>query len=205
MYVVADTLPAGAFSNPVFQLHALSLVDGHEMFGGPVQIAASVPGTGAGSNNGTIAFDASQQLQRPGLMLANGELYVGFGSHADAGNYQGWMLEYNPSTLQADGGLQQRAKRAAGGILAVGACPRDRRQWNLSPSPEMATGTACIQLRRIVASSFRRRSFSARLVHSTGMEQPQRSGLGSWIGWNDIDSGHQLSAHAAVSRECCIW
>ena len=36
LYVVADTLPAGAFSNPVFQLHALSLVDGHEMFGGPV-------------------------------------------------------------------------------------------------------------------------------------------------------------------------
>jgi uncharacterized protein (TIGR03437 family) len=101
IYVAADTLPPGASSEPVFQLHALSLVDGHEMFGGPVEIAASVPGTGAGSNNGTIAFDASQQLQRPGLMLANGELYMAFGSHADAGNYQGWMLEYNPATLQA--------------------------------------------------------------------------------------------------------
>jgi uncharacterized protein (TIGR03437 family) len=101
MYVVANTLPPGAFSNPVFQLHALSLVDGHEMFGGPVQIAASVPGTGAGSSNGTIDFDAFQQLQRPGLMLANGELYIAFGSHADAGNYQGWMLQYNPSTLTA--------------------------------------------------------------------------------------------------------
>jgi uncharacterized protein (TIGR03437 family) len=101
MYVVADTLPPGAFSNPVFQLHALSLVDGHEMFGGPVDIAASVPGNGAGSNNGTIAFDAFEQLQRPGLMLANGELYIAFGSHADAGLYQGWMLEYNPATLQA--------------------------------------------------------------------------------------------------------
>jgi len=101
MYVVADTLPPGAFSNPVFQLHALSLVDGHEMFGGPVQVAASVSGTGAGSSDGKIDFDASQQLQRPGLMLANGELYMAFGSHADAGNYQGWMLQYNPSTLQA--------------------------------------------------------------------------------------------------------
>jgi uncharacterized protein (TIGR03437 family) len=101
MYVVADTLPPGAFSNPVFQLHALSLVDGHEMFGGPVQVAASVPGTGAASSNGTIDFDASQQLQRPGLMLANGELYIAFGSHADAGNYQGWMLQYSPTTLQA--------------------------------------------------------------------------------------------------------
>jgi uncharacterized protein (TIGR03437 family) len=101
MYVVANILPPGAFSSPIFQLHALSLIDGHEMFGGPVQVAASVPGTGAGSTNGTIAFDAFQQLQRPGLMLANGELYIAFGSHADAGNYQGWMLEFNPATLQA--------------------------------------------------------------------------------------------------------
>ncbi len=100
LYVVADTLPSGDLGNPVFQLHALSLVDGHEMFGGPVQITASVPGMGAGSNNGTIVFDAFWQLQRPGLTLANGILYVAFGSHADAGNYQGWILEYNASTLQ---------------------------------------------------------------------------------------------------------
>jgi uncharacterized protein (TIGR03437 family) len=100
IYVVSDNLPAGAFSNPVFQLHALSLVDGHEMFDGPVEIAASVPGTGAGSSQGTVALTASQQLQRPGLMLANDILFIGFGSHADAGNYQGWMLAYNPSTLQ---------------------------------------------------------------------------------------------------------
>jgi uncharacterized protein (TIGR03437 family) len=100
LYVVADTLPDPASGNPVFQLHALSLVDGHEMYGGPVQIAASVSGTGAGSSNGTIAFDAFWQLQRPGLMLANGILYVAFGSHADTGNYQGWMLAYRASTLQ---------------------------------------------------------------------------------------------------------
>jgi hypothetical protein len=92
-------LPPGFQQSGVSIARAV-LVDGHEMFGGPVQIAASVPGTGAGSNNGTIAFDAYWQLQRPGLMLANGVLYIAFGSHADAGNYQGWMLAYNPSTLK---------------------------------------------------------------------------------------------------------
>jgi uncharacterized protein (TIGR03437 family) len=100
IYVVTDILPPGAFSTPVFQLHALSLVDGHEMFGGPVDTAASVPGTGAGSNNGAIAFDGLWQLQRPGLLLANGILYIAFGSHADTGNYQGWMMEYDASTLE---------------------------------------------------------------------------------------------------------
>ncbi|HTW66440.1 MAG TPA: IPT/TIG domain-containing protein [Bryobacteraceae bacterium] len=100
LYVVADIMPSAAATNPVFQLHALSLVDGHEMFGGPVQVAASVPGSGAGSTNGTLAFDASQQLQRPGLILSNGTLYVSFGSHADTGNYHGWIIAYNASTLQ---------------------------------------------------------------------------------------------------------
>lgn len=90
--MVADTLLPGTSSTPVFQLHALSLVDGHEMFGGPVQIAASVSGTGAGSVNGSISFDAFWQLQRPGLILANGALYIGFGSHADTGNYHGWIF-----------------------------------------------------------------------------------------------------------------
>jgi hypothetical protein len=92
LYVVADTLPSAASSTPVFQLHALSLVDGHEMFGGPVEIAASVAGNGAGSSQGKVAFNAFWQLQRPGLMLANGTVYIAFGSHADTGNYQGWLL-----------------------------------------------------------------------------------------------------------------
>ena len=100
LYVVSDTLPAGAPRNPVFHLHALSLVDGHETLGGPVQIAASFPGTGAGSKTGTIAFDGFQQLQRPGLILANGNVYIGFGSHADTGNYHGWILAYNAATLK---------------------------------------------------------------------------------------------------------
>jgi uncharacterized protein (TIGR03437 family) len=100
IYVVANTLPPGANSNPAFQLHALSLVDGHEMLDGPVQIAPSVPGNGAGSSNGTIAFEPFWQLQRPGLILNNGTLYIGFGSHADTGNYQGWILAYDASTLK---------------------------------------------------------------------------------------------------------
>jgi uncharacterized protein (TIGR03437 family) len=100
IYVVADTLPPGAFSTPVFQLHALSLVDGHEVSNSPVDIAASVSGTGAGSSNGTIAFDGLWQLQRPGLMLANGYLYIAFGSHADTPPYQGWIMEYHASTLK---------------------------------------------------------------------------------------------------------
>lgn len=123
LYVVADTLPPGAFSNPVYQLHALSLVDGHEMYGGPVDIAASVAGTGAGSSNGSISFDAFWQLQRPGLMLANQLLYVAFGSHADTGNYQGWILEYDPTTLKQIAVYNSAPNGRQGAIWHSGRAP----------------------------------------------------------------------------------
>ncbi len=108
LYVVANTLPPGAKSVPAFQLHALSLVDGrdviraigHELVAAPKLVSASVPGDGAGSTDGSLAFDAYWQLQRPGLMLSNGTLYVAFGSHADAGGYHGWLMSYDAATLQ---------------------------------------------------------------------------------------------------------
>jgi uncharacterized protein (TIGR03437 family) len=97
IYVVAETLDNGI---PVFRIHALSLADGREMLHGPVVITASVPGSGAGSENGTLAFDATMQLQRPGLALVNGSVFVAFGSHADGGSFHGWMLGYDASDLR---------------------------------------------------------------------------------------------------------
>ena len=100
LYAVSNLLQPGPLSVPVFLLHAVSLADGHEMFGGPRLIAGAVSGTGVGANAGSIAFDATQQLQRPGLMLSNGTLLIGFGSHSDVGNYHGWLMAYDASTLQ---------------------------------------------------------------------------------------------------------
>ncbi len=99
IYVVSDTLNSNGA--PVFSLHALSLADGSEQVSGPVRISASVSGTGDGSDdNGLLALDASLHLQRPGLALANGELHVSFGSHADAGDWHGWLVSYDASNLQ---------------------------------------------------------------------------------------------------------
>jgi uncharacterized protein (TIGR03437 family) len=97
LYVIADVLQSGA---PAFYLHALDLATGAERLNGPVLIAASVVGTGSGSRtDGTIPFDARQHLQRPGLLLANGSVYAGFGSHGDQYPYHGWMVGYNASDL----------------------------------------------------------------------------------------------------------
>ncbi|MGD0436481.1 MAG: hypothetical protein ABSB86_08445 [Bryobacteraceae bacterium] len=97
IYVVAETLEN---NQPVFRLHALDLSDGHETMNGPVEIQATVPGIGDASQNGQIAFDPFQHLQRPGLLLLNGAVYVAFASHHDMSPYHGWIMSYDASNLQ---------------------------------------------------------------------------------------------------------
>ncbi len=82
------------------RLHALHLSTGQEQPGSPVEITASVAGTGAGSVDGKVVFDPLYQLNRPGLLLLNGVVYVAFGSHGNRGPHHGWLLAYDASTLE---------------------------------------------------------------------------------------------------------
>jgi len=108
LYVTAKTRePLGSNScsnngayNYCYRLHALDITTGAERFNGPVVITASVPGTGYDSVSGTVTFSAFYHLQRPGLLLLDGTLYLGFGSHGDNGLYHGWLMAYNAATLQ---------------------------------------------------------------------------------------------------------
>ena len=97
LYVVADTLQDGT---PAFYLHALDLTTGAERLNGPVPLTASVTGRGSGAlPDGSLPLDPRQHIQRPGLLLANDSVYVGFGSHADQDPYHGWMLRYAAADL----------------------------------------------------------------------------------------------------------
>jgi Bacterial Ig-like domain (group 2) len=98
IYMVAYTKENGEY---VYRLHALDLVSGAEKFGGPVVIQASVPGTGDENNaQGQVPFDAERQLQRPGLLLLNGVVYIAFGTNNEIRPWHGWLLAYNATTLR---------------------------------------------------------------------------------------------------------
>ena len=96
IFVEAKTKENGTY---VQRLHALDITTGAEKAGGPVEINASVPGTGMASAKGQVAFDSVKQLQRPALLLTNGTVYLAFGSHADSPPFHGWILGYNARTL----------------------------------------------------------------------------------------------------------
>ncbi|HTT19657.1 MAG TPA: hypothetical protein VMG82_11950 [Candidatus Sulfotelmatobacter sp.] len=81
-------------------LRAIDVRTGNDFGPGSVQITASVPGDGKGSVNGQIPFDSSNQNQRPGLTKVNGAILVAWGSFSDWGVYHGWLMAFDPSTLQ---------------------------------------------------------------------------------------------------------
>jgi hypothetical protein len=97
IYFVARSTNGSSY---VQHLHAVNILTGAEVAGSPVAITATYAGTGDGSVNGVITFNAQRQNQRQGLTLANGVVYVTFSSHCDWGPYHGWILGYDAGTLQ---------------------------------------------------------------------------------------------------------
>ena len=89
-HLYAINLGSGAITNKVLIADSI----GDTVVSGP-----SVSGNGAGSSGGVVKFDALRQMDRPGLTLVNGTIYLAYASHGDNGPYHGWILGYSESTL----------------------------------------------------------------------------------------------------------
>jgi regulation of enolase protein 1 (concanavalin A-like superfamily) len=118
LYVDAFTHEGASYFH---RLHALDITSGAEKFGGPKQVSASVAGTGAGSVNGVIAFDAKQHLQRTALTLVNGVVYAAYCGYADTDPYHGWILGYSTSTLSQVQVFNDTPNGSEGGIWMSGS------------------------------------------------------------------------------------
>lgn len=85
----------------------------------------TVDGSGGGSNQGKLTFNAFFQLQRPGLLLQDDTVFLAFASQGDKGPYHGWVLAYDARSLAlldaycttpdwGDGGIWQSGCGLAG-------------------------------------------------------------------------------------------
>src|SRR6266478_890501 len=92
MYLVAKTLLNTKVRH---HLHAIDITTGYEQTGSPVLITAT-----STSNKGHLTvFNSKHQKNRPGLLLLNGVLYLGFGSNSCNDGNSGWVLSYDATSL----------------------------------------------------------------------------------------------------------
>ncbi len=119
IYLVA--MSKDASGNYHQRLHALDIASGAELFGGPVEVRASYPGSGANSSGGSIVFDPQQYAERAGLLLLQGVLYTAWTSHCDQGLYTGWLIGYDAGTLAQTKVLNLTPNGSEGSVWMSGA------------------------------------------------------------------------------------
>ena len=113
LYLVAETYE----SSQVFhRIHALDVSTGQERLGGPAIIAATYT-----LNGTTSIFRDFYQMNRPGLLLANGHVYIAFGSNCCNDYSQGWVISYNASTLQQEGAFDAEPGKTLASVWQKGA------------------------------------------------------------------------------------
>lgn len=100
IYISAKTQEvSGSTTTFVHRLHALDLGSGQEKFNGPAVISGTYP-----SSSGHVTFNSLNEVQRPGLLLANGNIYAAFGSNGCDKQARGWLFAYNASNLSQQAG-----------------------------------------------------------------------------------------------------
>lgn len=126
MFVVAKVQsgPSSAESSFKFWLYAFDLVTGADKPNSPVEITAIAPGNGDSKDGaGSIRFVPRWHMQRPGLAISNGKLYILFGSSADVRPCHGWVMAYDTSSLQQVHVFATTPNSGRGGIWMSGCGP----------------------------------------------------------------------------------
>jgi outer membrane protein assembly factor BamB len=115
-YFVANQYVSGSSGSIAWFMHAVSLATGNEIAGFPVEIK------GKGQNLPNETFEPVQQLQRPALLMMNGVVYAGFGSHCDNFPYEGWLVGVTTSgqlqTMWATANEGGSIWQAGGGLIS---------------------------------------------------------------------------------------
>src|SRR4051812_22099149 len=86
IYLTHKTYASRTSGPAAYYLDALDAGTGAQRAGYPVRLE------GKAQNAPGVTFDATHELQRPGLLLMDGVIYAGFGGHCDMPPYQGWVF-----------------------------------------------------------------------------------------------------------------
>jgi FtsP/CotA-like multicopper oxidase with cupredoxin domain len=115
MYVVVPTKENGVFH---IRLHEISLQNGTDSVS-PVEVSAST----TLATGGTATTDPEFNFSRTALLEANGNIYVGLGSHCDyaASTTHGWLLSFATGNLTPTGSVVDLTNANDGSSFFLGA------------------------------------------------------------------------------------
>jgi hypothetical protein len=153
MYVVTKNFEGGKYFQ---RLHALDILTGKDLAGSPVDIAGSVPGTAPDGNGTSVTFDPYHHLNRPGLLLTGGNVYIAFSSHCDDEPYHGWVFAYSRPESCAPRPTAARRRRRLAGPTPVWAVSGSR-EWDWSPiraTASISWSATVLSTRRTTGSSW---------------------------------------------------
>ena len=133
MWVVAYVNARAEEGGRTWRLFALDLTTGRprEGFESGVVLEAELPGWSDDEpatpwsvidhdDDERVRFRPEMQLQRAGLLLSNGVLYIAFAGHCDAEPFHGWVLAYDAATLAPRGAFVTTPRGSGGGIWQSG-------------------------------------------------------------------------------------
>jgi hypothetical protein len=154
MYFVSASQPASGALQYSFHLNAIEIATGLPVGGSPVTIAATYS---TADLTTPLVFDARKQNCRPGVALANGNVYIAFGGHDDVPPYDGWVMAYSTSTLAQTAVYSDTMNGSQGGIWNAGQAPAIDAAGNLylstgngsfgpTPNHGVQTGNSFIKL-----------------------------------------------------------
>ena len=141
MYVVAKTKQMeGGVAHYVQTLHELNITSGQDVKdyvigdttnGNTNNTAITVAGTGDGSVNGQVQFNALRENNRSAAGLNGNTVYVMWASHGDNGPYHGWVVGFDKNTLQPTGWFNTSPTGGLSGVWQSGAAPAFDANGNL--------------------------------------------------------------------------
>jgi hypothetical protein len=134
LYLVTKSQSPGSspsIAEPYYErLHAIDITSGSERSGSPVSIVASYPGTGAGGTS--VAFNSWEELQRAGLALSKGTVYIAYGSFNEPTRpWYGWIMGYAATNLAQLSVFNVSPNGTAASIWMSGGAPAADADGNL--------------------------------------------------------------------------
>lgn len=114
VYLTYKTYQSGSSGPAAWYMDALDVSTGAQRPGFPVELS------GTAQNDPSASFLATDQQQRPGLLLMDGVVYAAFGSHCDYSTWQGWVFGVSTSGTVTARWVDDHADGAGAGIWQSG-------------------------------------------------------------------------------------